>query len=340
MTTNADIAKAAGVSPAIVSRIVNGDKTLRVSDKTRERVLALVKELDYSPNIAARTLKASKTGVIALVVHDLTSSVYAEIIEGAHKAAATYGKAILVGEAGARANDNSHLEALISGRGVDGLILQGAEKEMDKTLERAARHKMPTVLLQTGDPQKATVIQLDDQHAGRAATEHLLERGHRAIGYIGISDGLLFSDGRKAGWQQALRAKGIDPQPNWCTLGGNKFEGGVQATADLLRKAPDITGIVVGNIVSAIGVLAELHDQGRNVPEDISVIAVHDIPLAEYLRPSLSVVKMPLNALGQTAVKSLCEAEEKTELSPQLIRVDHWGPIVIARKSTDKFINV
>ena len=99
MATNADIAKAAGVSPAIVSRIVNGDETLRVSAETRARVLRLIDEMDYAPNIAARSLKAAKTGVIALIVHDLTSSVYAEIIAGAHEGALDFGKAVLVGEA-------------------------------------------------------------------------------------------------------------------------------------------------------------------------------------------------------------------------------------------------
>ena len=129
----------AGVSPAVVSRIVNNDETLRVSAETRARVLKVIEETDYSPNIAARTLKAAKTGIIALVVHDLTSSVYSEIIAGAYAAAHAFGKTVLVGEAGALARGQSHLGAWISGGGVDAVILQGAGTDTDRTLARAAR---------------------------------------------------------------------------------------------------------------------------------------------------------------------------------------------------------
>lgn len=339
MATNAEIAKAAGVSPAIVSRIVNGDPTLRVSPDTRKRVLEIVERFDYAPNIAARTLKAAQTGVIALVVHELTSSVYAEIIEGAHKAASEYGKAVLVGEAGNSQHYKSHLETLVAGQGVDGLILQGAGRKTDRTLARAARLKVPTVLLQTGNPENSAVLRLDDEAAGRVATEHLLDRGHRRIGFIGVSEEQLFSEGRRVGWQSALSVHGITPHPQWVVDGGNKFASGAEATLQILKQAPDLTGLVVANVVSAIGVLAKLSDLGRLVPNDFSVIAVHDIPLAEFLRPSLSVVKMPLEELGQQAVRMVCDVQDKQPVTTGLSIVGATEPIVIARQSTNRALS-
>ncbi|MEM6384504.1 MAG: LacI family DNA-binding transcriptional regulator [Pseudomonadota bacterium] len=330
MATNADIAKAAGVSPAIVSRIVNGDKTLRVSAETRARVLRHIQEMDYSPNVAARSLKASSTGVIALIVHDLTSSVYAEIIAGAHEAALAYGKAVLVGEANESASGQSHLEDLVAGRGVDGIILQGAGTRFDRTLERAARHGVPTVLLQAGDPLTNRVVRLDDEAAGRVATEHLLSLGHTHIGYIGVADELLFSGDRKHGWQRALADAGIEPQDGWSTDGGNKFAPGADAIRELLRRDPQLTGVVVANVASAIGVSAALQDLGKRIPDDFSMIAVHDIPLADYLRPALTVIRMPLRQLGSVAIEEVTGGGT----TPGVVCVDGAGPELIERAST------
>ncbi|QBY01338.1 LacI family transcriptional regulator [Rhodophyticola sp. CCM32] len=331
MSSNADIARAAGVSPAIVSRIVNGDKTLRVSKETRERVLRLIEEMDYAPNVAARNLKSAKTGVIALVVHDLTNSIYAEIIAGAHQAAMGFGKTILVGEANSDAFGRSHLETLVAGRGVDGLILQGADTRLDKTLARAARNNVPTVFLQSGDPDKAMIIHLDDVEAGRMATTHLTDLGHRRIGFIGVDDRLQFSKGRKTGWEQGLRAAGIAPDTGWDTIGGNQFDEGAEAISRLLGKTPDLSAVVVSSFVGAIGVLAKLQDSGKTVPHDFSVIAIHDTPLADYLRPALTVIRMPLRALGIRAVEEICAA---TPARSGMVVVDQIAPQIILRSST------
>lgn len=331
MATNADIAKAAGVSPAIVSRIVNNDKTLRVSAETRARVLSIIAELDYSPNIAARTLKSAKSGIIALVVHDLTSSVYSEIIAGAYVAAHAHGKTVMVGEAGALTQGQSHLGTWIAGGGVDAVILQGAGTDIDRTLTRAARAKVPTVLLQTGNPTTSTVVKLDDYTAGRSATQHLLDLGHRTIGFLSVDDARLFSLGRQKGWENALQDAGVELTDRWVSEGGNSFAAGAEGIEALLANAPEIKAVVVASIVAAIGVLAKLRELGKRVPDDISLIAIHDIPLANYLSPPLTVVKMPLRELGSKAVELVCTDKA---LVPALITLKAAAPEVIVRSST------
>ncbi|MFN3226085.1 MAG: LacI family DNA-binding transcriptional regulator [Hyphomicrobiales bacterium] len=335
LPTNADIAKAAGVSPAIVSRIVNRDSTLRVSKETRERVLRIIEEMDYAPNVAARSLKSSTTGVIALIVHDLTSSVYAEIIAGAHEGALKFGKAVLVGEANEVAAGPSHLETLIAGRGVDGVILQGAGTRLDHALERANRHDVPIVLLQSGDAQKNRVVRLDDEAAGRAATEHLLDLGHQRIGFIGVDGSLLFSEGRARGWRNALMARGITPDPAWQEDGGNKFPTGEAAAHLLLERAQSLTALVVANVASCLGVNAALHDRNVRVPRDLSVISIHDIALADYLRPALTVVRMPLLNLGRRAVYELCGQTAETGV----VVADLDPPELIVRATTQQLEN-
>lgn len=331
LATNADIAKAAGVSPAIVSRIVNNDKKLRVSAETRARVLSIIAELDYTPNIAARTLKSAKSGIIALVVHDLTSSVYSEIIAGAYVAAHAHGKTVMVGEAGALAQGQSHLGTWIAGGGVDAVILQGAGTDIDRTLTRAARAKVPTVLLQTGNPTASTVVKLDDYAAGRSATQHLLDLGHRAIGFLSVDDARLFSLGRQKGWVSALQDADIAPTDEWVSEGGNSFATGAEGIEALLAKAPETKAVVVASIVAAIGVLSKLGELGKRVPDDISLIAIHDILLANYLSPPLTVVKMPLRELGIKAVELVCADEAP---APALITLKAAAPEVIVRSST------
>jgi LacI family transcriptional regulator len=330
MATNADIAKAAGVSPAIVSRIVNSDPSLRVSDDTRARVLRLIEELDYSPNLAARNLKSSSTGVIAIVVHELTSSVYSEIIAGAHEAAYKFGKTVLVGEANKATSERGHLEDLVAGKGVDGIILQGAGTKFDKALERAARQGVPTVLLQAGDPSKNTVVRLDDEAAGRTATEHLIELGHTNIGFIGVANDMLFSGGREAGWIGAMLAHGLPVSDRWSVCGGNKFDHGSAAVEKLLQQAPELTAVVVANVVSSIGVMAKLHDLKYSVPQDVSLVAIHDIPLAEYLRPALTVVRMPLRELGSLALQQV--VEESTQNG--IVLANAAEPQLLSRSTT------
>ncbi len=331
MATNSEIAKAAGVSPAVVSRIVNQDASLRVSAETRARVEKLIDEMDYAPNAAARSLKSSKAGALALVVHDLTSPVYAEIIAGAQRAAARHGKALLLGEAADLGDGQSPMERLIGGGGVDGLILQGAGTQMDRALARAARRSVPVVLLQSGDAKGTTLIRMEDEKAGQLATEHLLALGHKRIGFLGVAEGLPFSDRRAAGWRQAMEAAHVMPTGDWRGVGGNTYDKGAAAIDRLLNVAPDLTALVASNVVSAIGVLARLHDMGRRVPQDFSLIAIHDIALAAHVRPSLTVVKMPLRLLGEEAVEAVC-AEQTA--SHEAITISSEEPRVIKRDST------
>lgn len=312
MVTNSQIAKAAGVSPAVVSRIVNGDKTLRVSEETRKRVLELVEEMGYAPNAAARSLRSAKAGMIALVVHDVTNPVYAEIISGAQHAAAAHGKAVLLGEASGETNGAKRIEELIAGNGIDGLILQGAGTAMDKALARAAQRNVPTVLLQSGKARNATLLRLDDEAAGRLATQHLIIAGHRQIGFLGADDSLQFAGFRRQGWRRAHSENDILFDPAATELAASTFHDGAAAIVKLLDRKPNLTAVVAANVITAIGALSKLLDLGFNVPRDFSIIGIQDAEIASVFRPALTVVRMPLHALGETAVNLVCQGRSKS----------------------------
>ena len=326
-----EIARAAGVSPAVISRVTNGDPSLRIREETRQRVLRTVKRYDYAPNTAAKSLRTAETGLLALVVHDLSNPLHAEIASGARQEADRLKKSVILGEAMEMGAGLGRIEELIAGGGVDGLILQGTGSDHDRALARAARRRMPTILLQSGEIRgNATRIRLADAKAGRMATECLLASGHRRIGYLGVADSLPFSADRRKGWEAAMRKATIAPQDHWRSNAGSAFATGAGGAAELIRSAPELTGIVVANVAAAIGVLATLTDLGRRVPEDVSLVAIHDSEMAQYVRPALTVVRMPLRELGAAAVSACCNRKGPV---PREIRVSDPKPEIIRRAS-------
>ena len=325
------IARAAGVSPAVISRVANGDPSLRIREETRERVLGVIRRYDYAPNAAAKSLRKAETGLLALVVHDLSNPLHSEILSGARHEGDRLGKSVLFGEAMEMGNGLGKIEELIAGGGVDGLILQGTGCEHDRALAWAARRWMPTVLLQSGDARDtATLVRLPDEPAGRMATECLLGMGHRRIGFLGVAENLPFSVHRRSGWEAAMRESGLEVQRHWLRDAGSSYAPGARAALELIRTAPEITGLVIANVAAAIGALAALSDLGRRVPEDISIVAIHDAEIARFVRPSLTVVRMPLRELGAAAVSACCQ---KGIPARREILISDPEPAVVLRSS-------
>jgi len=308
------IAREAGVSSAVVSRVINEDPSLRVSKATRERVLKVIEKLDYSPNIAARALRSSRTGLIGILLNDVTNPVYAEIMHGAQAMAVKNGKALLVFDSAMGEASAARLAEMIGGGALDALIIQAAGEVSDSVLARAAGREIPTVLLQTGLDIDAHLVCLPDEEAARIATQHLVDLGHAGIGCIATARGMQFTDRRVAGWRTALRSAGISPPGTGIVFAGSGIGEGSAAVAPLLARMPDLSAIVCFNILAAIGALRGLKSLGRRVPEDVSIVAIHDLPFAGLLAAPLTTVAMPLREMGAAAVDMVCRAEfEKSE---------------------------
>ncbi|MCY6379419.1 LacI family DNA-binding transcriptional regulator [Hoeflea prorocentri] len=327
MATMAQIARKAGVSPAVVSRVISNDATLRISKETRERVHAAIREMNYSPNVAAQSLVSSRTGTIAIVVHDMANPVYGEILRGAQSEAAIQNKAIVLGDASVSPQSNSRLAQLIGGGGVDGLILQAAGVRSDDYITRAVHNKVPIVLLQADLEIDAHLISLPDEDAAYLATRHLLDLGHKKIACLAGEPGLTFAEARLKGWRSAMGALSHDHLIAHCAP---DTTAGEVAMRELLERDQDVTGLVCFNVVSAIGALRVARAAGFRIPEDLSIVAIHDVKFAEDLKVPLTVVAMPLSELGQEAVKMVCTPppEPKSRLL-----LDH-KPELILREST------
>jgi LacI family transcriptional regulator len=302
-STIADVAALAGVDRAVVSRLLTGDPRLSIRDTTRERVLTAIKELDYKPNAAARSLRTARTQTIALLVPDFANPAYADIIKGAETAAAAAGTSLMTASMGAADSFERYLQRLGHGR-VDGLLLAaggtrgGGEEELEKL-------GIPWLSVNRTGPGHRRYVILDDERAAALAVEHLVSLGHKQIAFIAGPRDSDSARRRHLGYERAIKAAVL---ASGRSIHGNYTpQGGADAMHRLLAEDPQTTAVLAANVASAVGVLYTARQEGLRVPDDLSVIAVHDLTIGAYLDPPLTSVRMALEGLGKRAVQLLLD---------------------------------
>ena len=322
-TTLADVAQAAGVDVSLVSRVLRGED-VKVRADTRERIMEMARALDYRPNAIARSLKSSKAGAFGLVIPTFNNPVYAQIITGAEMAAARLGSVMLT-TSGQGWDQTNWLESLDGGR-VDGLLIAGGSG-LDY-----ARLRVPHLMVNRAVPGIDRYVVLDDEKASRMAVDHLADLGHVRIGFIGGPAGADTAVRRWRGFEQACRDRGLglpaDPISGEYTVAGGR--GAMQS---LIDAGQSFTAVVVANLPSAVGALQALDELRVRVPEDVSIVAIHDADLAGLVRPALTTVQMPLTRLGARAIELLSTTSPTDTInevvdSPMRIVVrDSTGPV-------------
>ncbi len=333
MATIKDVAASAGVAPSIVSRLLNGDPTVRVRQETRLRVLAAAAELNYTPNRAARALRRTRVGALGVALRQLTSPVYAQIFSGAEDAARGADFLLVAIEVDALAADPAALHRFIPGGAVDGLLLQrdGLPAD-DLVLENVSAAKLPFVIVNERVDDPLFGVALDDVRASRMATAHLLALGHVDIAHLGIGGSTRRALDRREGWQQALAHAELPAPEEMVAVGGSRPETGYAGMMELLANPIRPTGVVAGTLLAAIGALAAIRDAGLQVPDDISVVTHHDSWAAEYASPPLTAVRLPLEELGRRAVQLLIEQLDGAAPRQELLTTP--APQLIPRAST------
>ncbi|WP_422771103.1 LacI family DNA-binding transcriptional regulator [Plantactinospora sp. WMMC1484] len=300
-STLADVAALAQVDRSVVSRLINNDPALSIRESTRKRVLDAIAMLGYRPHAAARSLRTARTRTLGLLIPDFANPVYAEIIKGAEQAAAAVGSALVTGSASAGGNAQTYLSLLGDGR-VDGLLLATGISTAEEA--ELARLRLPWLLLnRSGEGHRH--VTLDDERAAAIAVEHLVALGHTRIGHLAGPRGADTARRRRAGYTRAVRRAGLAAESGLVVAADYTAEGGATAMTRLLRLPQPPTAVFVANVASAIGALHAAQEHRVRVPGDVSVIAVHDLPLAAYLAPPLTTVRMPLVRLGARAVELL-----------------------------------
>lgn len=303
----ADVAEAAGTSKPIASRILNRDPTLSVRPELRERVIAAARDLGYRPHAAARALRRSRTGVLGMVVPPLLNPVYTQIVRGAFSRASEREFTLLLAEDIEEQHAEEMFAQLVLTGRIDGLIVCSARPD-HPLVARLEEAGLPHVFANRAVPGTGRNVVMDDEEGVDVALDHLYALGHRRIAHAG-GPGSLEPAARRTGAFEAWHAQhGLDGSR---IVEGDFLEsGGASATEEILRRWPDTTAIYTSSAAQAIGAIHAAWREGFTVPEQLSVIAAADMPLAAYLVPPVTAVTMPLFELGAAAVDALIEQIE------------------------------
>lgn len=301
MVTIKDVAREAGVSVATVSRVLNGSGP--VSEQTGQRIREVAGRLRYVPHGGARSLITRKTQTLGVLLPDLYGEFFSEVIRGMDDTAQRHGYHLLISRSHAdRHGINTAMRAM-RGR-VDGVVAMSPDIDAESLLDAPAT--LPIVLLcsmprGTG----ADSLTIDNCTGSKAMVSHLIGLGHKRIAIIKGAPRNYDAAERMRGYRLALQQAGITPDPSLVCEGGFTESGGYVAALALLKVTPRPTAIFAANDSMAIGALSALRESGVRVPEDIAVAGFDDIPLARYMDPPLSTVRVPTYDLGARAVEIL-----------------------------------
>ena len=299
--TITDVAARAGVSPATVSRVLQGSP--RVSPGALERVRTSMAELDYRPSGVARSLRRQRTGTLGLIVTNITNPFYPEIVRGAEDAAQHMGSSIILCNAAEDPErEIAYLDLLLERR-VDGVIVAagGLTKRHEEFL---AAFPFPLVTINADLPGGQVPAVLSDDHdGGRAAACHLLELGHTRLVHISSPAVRESFSLRLDGVKEAIAASGRDVSLE--VVEGDGYLDGAQATREVAGRLRPPYAIIAHNDLTAVGAMHALFELGVRIPDQVSVVGFDDIALAAYLNPGLTTIAQDKYAMGRLAVETI-----------------------------------
>lgn len=309
MVKREDVARRAGVSPAVVSYVLNNGPR-PVAEATRRRVLEAIETLGYRPNSVARALRSRRTWSIGLVVPDNSNPFFAQLAHAIEDEAFAHGYSLLLGNAsGDPAREESYLQTF-QDRKVDGLLVVSNRR----TDELATAHQGGIPLVVISDRPLAgravSTVKVDNTEGAWLATTHLVGHGHRQVACVlGPRDSAPAVE-RHAGWQKALRGAGLDAPDEVAVWTEFSRVGGHAAATALLARDPRPTAVFAATDHQAIGVLRAAADLGLEVPGDLAVVGFDGITEADYTVPRLATVRQPVEAMARRAVELLLHHEQ------------------------------
>ncbi|GAB2881778.1 LacI family DNA-binding transcriptional regulator [Streptomyces deserti] len=322
-----DVARLAGVSKQTVSRVLNDHPAVRPA--TREAVLDAIRTLGYRPSRSARSLASGRTRMLGVITFDAARYGPAAILTAINTAAQEAG--YLVSSIALDTADHATVvEAVnrLSAEGADGVIAIAPQLWVSRALAETDLDT-PLVVLESPLDDGTPLVTGDSRTGARKATAHLLDLGHRTVWHVAGPAGWTSADHRLASWQATLRAAGAEvPAP----LVGDWSSGSGYDLGRRLARSPEVTAVFVSNDQMALGVLHALHEAGRSVPGDISVVGYDDIPEAAHFLPPLTTVRTDFAEIGTRSLRLLLSRIDGTDEPP---RVDTLVPVdLVVRAST------
>lgn len=301
MATIYEVSARAGVSLATVSRVVNSNG--RVAEKTRQRVLSAIAELDYRPNAIAQSLASNRSNSVGILVPELHGPFFGTMVSGIEETLRDAGKHVIVTVGHSDAKKEEECIDFLAGRRCDALILHVEALGNDELLELAAGSVPVVIMNRLVAGLDEQCIRLDNFRGGFIASSHLIELGHGEIACI--TGPLWKSDAseRLRGHKAALAAKGIPCDNALIVEGDFQESGGSEAMASLLQGGRSFSAVVCGNDSMAAGAMRTAREHGLQIPEQLSIIGFDNVSFARYLYPRLSTIDFPAHDMGQMAAR-------------------------------------
>ncbi|HVK21600.1 MAG TPA: LacI family DNA-binding transcriptional regulator [Actinokineospora sp.] len=335
MTTLADVARQAGVSPATVSRIVSGSSKA-VSDELRERVLKVVEELQYVPNAHAQLLARSDRTTVGVIVHDVSDPYFAEITRGLQRVASERGRLVIICNSYRDPERELAYVELLRAQQAEAIILAGSGY-LDPAFTKTLTAQLAAFTATGG---RVTVVGRHElvgdavlpanEEGGHLIASAVFDAGHRHVGVLASPAGLTTTADRLAGFRRAAKERRRTIPTRRIHYASFDRDGGAAATVALLDADPQLTALIAMNDTMATGALAVLRERGISVPGDISVVGFDDMPIARDLTPSLTTVRLPLVDIGARAITLALEDPHRTprrEMAPvELVMRESLGP--------------
>lgn len=298
-----DVAREAGVSLATVSRALND--AAQVTVDTRQRVRAVADRLGYVPHGGARSLITRKTGTLGVLLPDLYGEFFSELIRGIDQTAQRHGYHMVLASSHSDAREIAAAVGNMRGR-VDGFVVMSPDVAALPSLAGVAS-TFPTVVMGAGPEMGAfATISVANFDGAVAMTRHLLEQGYKRIAFIRGPTGNVDATDRLRGLRAVTKdAPGVSVREY---NGDFRQETGYATAQKLLRDRELPDAIFCANDAMAVGVIGALHEAGLRVPDDIAVVGFDDIPIARFLTPPLTTVRVPIAELGSSATERLIDA--------------------------------
>lgn len=319
MATLEEIARLAKVSRSTVSRVINDDP--HVDPKTRQRVLAVIQRLNYHPNVAARGLAAGRTCILGLVFPMGVSALFANpyfplLIQGVSAACNAHDHSVMLWIAEPEYERRMMPQIRHNGL-IDGVIV-ASHLLNDPVLEALKKSRMPFVMIgRSPKKDQLNYVDVDNRGSARLMVEHLLRQGYRRIGTITGRQNMIAGMDRLEGYLAALRANGIDPDPNLVAAGDFSEASGQTAMQCLIPFKPD--AVFVASDSMAVGALRALRNANLRVPQDMALAGFDDMPFAERTDPPLTTVRQPIHRAGALAAETLIDLISNPDSPPRRI---------------------
>lgn len=328
-----DVAKAAGVSPATVSFVIN-NKPVSISKDTREKVLKVVKELRYRPNQLAVGLVTNTTNTIGLILPDSTNPFFAALSNQIEIKLRQKNMNVIIGNTNGDPKITRKYLRIFSDRCVDGIILAQLdfedEEETAKCQELIHNIDIPIVYVdRVADDHNHYSVAVDQKLIGYLATKHLLDLGHTRIGCASGSINLNVNSSRYAGYKEALIEHDLVVDPNLLFCDSMSIECGSKALPCLLGQ--NVTAIFAFNDMIAYGIYKECRSYNLSIPNDLSVIGVDDIALSDIIYPPLTTVAQPVTQIADYVVKGMLDLMKNSNMTYEQVILN---PILKVRAST------